>query len=220
MPLAAIVATKRMVRDPASKPRRGERVPYVVVHGPPGARLMDLVVGPEALVGEGAQGGAGVPRVNAQYYISKVALPALDRLLSLAGVDVKRWYAEMPRPRHRHMAAVIGHDEGSGSNKGNSRVITSFFRSAGHCEVCGAATAGNLCREHRQGLVAAEVALSRLAAAERAQAHTAALCAHCTGHPTQGLRCQALDCAVLFERREADIEATAARELCCDLKLM
>ncbi|KAG5178004.1 DNA polymerase zeta [Tribonema minus] len=185
MPLAAIVATKRMVRDPASKPKRGERVPYVVVHGPPGARLMDLVVGPEALVGEGAQGGAGVPRVNAQYYISKVALPALDRLLSLAGVDVKRWYAEMPRPRHRSMSAFIA--------------------------VGLASTAA---------VLQPQVALSRLAAAERAQAHTAALCAHCTGHPTQGLRCQALDCAVLFERREADIEATAARELCCDLKLM
>lgn len=35
-PSAAIVATKAMSHDPRAEPRYGERIPYVVVHGPPG----------------------------------------------------------------------------------------------------------------------------------------------------------------------------------------
>jgi DNA polymerase zeta len=68
-----------------AEPRFGERVPYVVVCGEPGARLYDCVVPPRALV-EGGRGGA---RLNALYYIAKAILPALDRILSLVGADCK-----------------------------------------------------------------------------------------------------------------------------------
>lgn len=37
-------------RPRRAEPRFGERVPYVVVHGEPGARLFDMVVPPRALV--------------------------------------------------------------------------------------------------------------------------------------------------------------------------
>lgn len=43
MPPSAIVASKAMANDPRAEPKYCERVPYVVVAGPVGARLMDLV---------------------------------------------------------------------------------------------------------------------------------------------------------------------------------
>ena len=43
MPPSAIVASKAMANDPRAEPKYCERVPYVVVAGPAGARLMDLV---------------------------------------------------------------------------------------------------------------------------------------------------------------------------------
>jgi DNA polymerase zeta len=76
------------VLQPASalrraEPRYGERVPYVVVCGEPGARLYDMVVPPRALVESGRH------RLNALYYITRAILPALDRVLSLVGADCK-----------------------------------------------------------------------------------------------------------------------------------
>lgn len=68
----------------SAEPRFGERVPYVVVHGPPAARLIDVVVPPRALVESG-----GHLRLNALYYITRAIIPALDRVLSLVGADIK-----------------------------------------------------------------------------------------------------------------------------------
>ena len=39
-PPAAIVAAKAMAQDPRAEPRFSERVPYIVVHGAPGAALL------------------------------------------------------------------------------------------------------------------------------------------------------------------------------------
>lgn len=67
-----------------AEPRFGERVPYVVVHGEPGARLYDMVVPPCALVEAG-----GRLRLHGVYYVTKAIIPALDRVLSLVGADLK-----------------------------------------------------------------------------------------------------------------------------------
>lgn len=44
----------------------------------PGARLVDMVVSPHALVESG-----GALRLNGHYYISRQIIPALERVLSL-----------------------------------------------------------------------------------------------------------------------------------------
>ncbi len=80
-----------MSKDRRAEPRVGERVPYVVVYGTPGLPLIQLVRQPEEVLKDPAQ------RLNAAYYISKQILPALDRALSLLGVDVRGWYMELPR---------------------------------------------------------------------------------------------------------------------------
>jgi DNA polymerase elongation subunit (family B) len=74
---------------------------------------MDKVVEPTVLLGAfggnssgaGNAGSSNVPapylQIDGRYYITKVVNPALDRVLSLCGADVKHWYFEMPRPRRR-----------------------------------------------------------------------------------------------------------------------
>ncbi|GAY60125.1 hypothetical protein CUMW_199630 [Citrus unshiu] len=74
LPPAAIVATKAMRADPRAEPRYAERVPYVVVHGDPGARLVDLVVDPLDLLAIDSP-----YRLNDLYYINKQIIPALRR---------------------------------------------------------------------------------------------------------------------------------------------
>lgn len=49
-PPGALISTRKMLEDPRSEPQYGERVPYVVVTGAPGARLIDRCVAPETLL--------------------------------------------------------------------------------------------------------------------------------------------------------------------------
>ena len=82
-PPAAIVAEALMARDPRAEPKFGERVPYVVVCGEPGGRLMDMIAHPRAVASS-----RGTLIVNAKYYGDKVIAPAMQRLLGLVGADV------------------------------------------------------------------------------------------------------------------------------------
>ncbi|GLC55953.1 hypothetical protein PLESTB_001048500, partial [Pleodorina starrii] len=152
VPPAAVVATKAMAADPRAEPRYAERVPYVVVYGEPGARLVDLVVSPHQLVESG-----GLLRLNGTYYIVKQIIPALERVLSLVGADVRSWFADMPRPQRmlpqkRPAAAlplVMGPAGGRGTGAGGwlsgggggggafagGGTIDRFYLSR-HCAVC------------------------------------------------------------------------------------
>ncbi|KAG0258762.1 DNA polymerase zeta [Mortierella polycephala] len=90
-PPGAIVSARRMELDPRAEPQYGERVPYVVVYGNPGARLTDQVIEPKELLKNKNL------RLNGEYYIRKHIIPSLERIFQLAGADVKSWYEEMPR---------------------------------------------------------------------------------------------------------------------------
>ncbi|KAG0078495.1 DNA polymerase zeta, partial [Podila epicladia] len=92
-PPGAIVSARRMELDPRAQPQYGERVPYVVVYGDPGARLTDQVVEPKELLKNKDL------RLNSEYYIRKMIIPSLERIFQLAGADVKSWFEEMPRVR-------------------------------------------------------------------------------------------------------------------------
>ena len=92
LPPAAVVDDAKRRRDPRAGALYSERVPYVVVCGPPGSRLVDICVDPIDLVNS-----HGALRINATYYIQKQLLPALERIFSLLGADVRRWYLDMPR---------------------------------------------------------------------------------------------------------------------------
>lgn len=74
-----------MASDKRSEPRRSERVPYVIINGPPGLPLIRLVRSPRELIADPSL------RPNALYYITKVIIPPLNRCFLLIGADVNNW---------------------------------------------------------------------------------------------------------------------------------
>ncbi|KAL9600620.1 MAG: hypothetical protein Q9219_003053 [cf. Caloplaca sp. 3 TL-2023] len=90
-PPGALISTKRVLEDPRSEPQYGERVPYVVITGAPGARLIDRCVAPDVLLQNDYN------ELDAEYYISKNLIPPLERIFNLVGANVRQWYDEMPK---------------------------------------------------------------------------------------------------------------------------
>jgi DNA polymerase zeta len=241
VPPAALVATRAMASDPRAEPRYGERVPYVVVYGEPGARLADMVVPPRALVESG-----GRLRLHAVYYITKQIIPAIERALSLVGADVKAWFAAMPRPQrtlpqkrpqeslpllpdsggggnggaiNKAVGATSGHFSGGGG--GGALTIDRFYLSR-HCAVCDELTHASkpLCeRCLTEPQLAAAVLSSRCNRLGRQYSHLVKVCGACGGGggvvnlEEGGIVCDSLDCGVYFERRKVLRELQAAEAL-------
>jgi len=90
-PIAACRHRRALSRDRRSEPLAGQRVPYVIVYGTPGLPLIQLVRCPRELLADRSL------RINATYYITKHILPTLGRFFSLLGVDVMKWYSDLPR---------------------------------------------------------------------------------------------------------------------------
>lgn len=120
-----------MTRDPRAEPRQGERVPYVVVCGEPGARLVDMVSDPHTLLES-----SGRLRLHALYYITKQINPAVNRVLSLVGVDVGLWFGTMPRPQRvlpqKRPGHLLLH---AASTKGKVKGTIDAYYLSRHCAV-------------------------------------------------------------------------------------
>uniref|UniRef100_A0A2P2J1R4 DNA-directed DNA polymerase n=1 Tax=Rhizophora mucronata TaxID=61149 RepID=A0A2P2J1R4_RHIMU len=126
LPPAAIVATKAMRVDPRAEPCYAERVPFVVIHGEPGARLTDMVVDPLELLAVDSP-----YRLNDLYYINKQIIPALLRVFGLLGADLKQWFGEMPRPTREGLAKHLLYSP----NRQRTRI--DFYYLSKHCVLCG-----------------------------------------------------------------------------------
>eukprot|EP00271_Cylindrocystis_brebissonii_P007773 TRINITY_DN21469_c0_g2_i1.p1 TRINITY_DN21469_c0_g2~~TRINITY_DN21469_c0_g2_i1.p1 ORF type:complete len:1040 (-),score=209.68 TRINITY_DN21469_c0_g2_i1:154-3132(-) len=134
LPPAAIVAAKAMAKDPRAEPRYGERVPYVVVYGEPGARLVDLVVDPHLLVEN-----SPALRLHGLYYITKQIIPSLQRVFGLVGADLRAWFAEMPRvvrpPATKRTPALgassLWREPNDGNGDGSGRAANERHAAAG-----------------------------------------------------------------------------------------
>ncbi len=195
VPPAAIVAAKAMALDPRAEPKYAERVQYVVVHGHPGARLVDMVVSPETLVSK----DRGL-RLNEMYYISKQIVPALERVFSLLGADVRSWWAAMPKttrwqPTKRPITA-----------RGLSRTIDHFFLSC-FCAVCDEMTSTDqvVCDKCCGAPQGTSLALqARSATLEEKLKRVETVCFHCGGGDPNGggVACSSLDCGVHFLRQK------------------
>lgn len=161
VPPSAIVAMKAMAQDPRAEPQFGERVPYVVVHGEPGARLVDMVIDPYFLLDLDSS-----YRLNDLYYINKQIIPVLQRVFGLVGADLYQWFAEMPRPVRRMLKRNLNEN-----NRGGR--IDRYYVSK-HCMVCGKFTRrlDYLCDDcvEKEGMVSA-VLVGRVAKFEREMQH-------------------------------------------------
>ncbi|RYN87811.1 DNA polymerase zeta catalytic subunit [Alternaria tenuissima] len=135
-PPGALIATKRMLADPRAEPQYGERVPYVVITGAPGARLIDRCVSPETLL------QSDHLELDAEYYISKNLIPPLERIFNLVGANVRQWYDEMPktqRIRNVSIPMALRNDKSNavhaGGNTSLKKTMESYMKSS-HCMVC------------------------------------------------------------------------------------
>lgn len=207
-PAGALISTRRMLEDARAEPQYGERVPYVVVTGAPGARLIDRCVAPEDLLANPHW------QLDAEYYISKNLIPPLDRIFNLVGASVRQWYDEMPKVQRirQHVAG------------GKRSTLESYMKSTS-CPVCGVkfteARAGDrigvamLCRRCRSNSAASLLALeSRLRDSEKRYQELQDLCRSCTGHaPLEDVRCDSKDCPVFWSRMKQKNNVVSEREV-------
>jgi DNA polymerase zeta len=131
LPPAAIVAMEEMKRDPRAEPLYSERVSYVVVYGDPEARLIDMVVSPHKFL----QNQGLNMRLHSTYYITRQIIPALDRLFSLMGVDIKSWYEEMPKRSRVGWRQYYHCSRRDSKGKARNQTIDSFYGTR-FCLVC------------------------------------------------------------------------------------
>ncbi|CAM6067733.1 unnamed protein product [Sphagnum tenellum] len=217
LPPAAIVASKAMAVDPRAEPRYGERVPYVVVHGEPGARLSDVVVDPHTMLANGL-------RLHDTYYITKQIIPALQRVFGLVGADLKLWFAELPRVYRPPTSKRVGLTSKNNpfkflpnSNRRNKEAVQQkgtidHYYLSQHCTVCGQLMRGSqlvctACISNPQAVVT--VLTTQTAQLEKEFKHLEALCRHCggaNGEPEGHIACISLDCPIFFERLKVQKE--------------
>ncbi|XP_054922337.1 uncharacterized protein PolZ1 isoform X1 [Dermacentor andersoni] len=187
----ALEITRRQLRrDPRAEPLVGERVPYVVVYGHPGQRLIELVRSPLELL-------SGQLRLNAHYYVARVIGPALNRVLRLLGADCLQWYEELPRPRF-----VAAPRPGT---------MAAYVTVNQLCLACGGqAESRQLCAscEADPGY-AALVLGGKVQRVQKALLELQAVCHSCMGFQA-GSVCLSIDCPVLFKTSRVTTEAQQA----------
>nr|XP_019706389.1 DNA polymerase zeta catalytic subunit isoform X1 [Elaeis guineensis] len=223
LPPAAIVAIKAMNADPRAEPRYGERIPYVVIHGEPGARLIDMVVDPSNLLEINSP-----YRLNDLYYINKQIIPALQRAFGLLGADLNQWFLEMPRPLRPTLAKshyYVSHSWSSHDIDDNrqgicrkaqtkrSRIDTYYVSK--NCILCGELVQRKeyLCDKcsEKEALLPTAV-VGKTAKSEREIQHLTAICRQCGGGDSileSGVKCTSLACSVFYERRKVQKELQA-----------
>ncbi|KAJ0256178.1 DNA polymerase zeta catalytic subunit [Hirschfeldia incana] len=214
LPPAAIVATKAMRADPRTEPRYGERVPYVVIHGEPGARLVDMVVDPLVLLDIDSP-----YRLNDLYYINKQIIPALQRVFGLVGADLNQWFLEMPRPTTR---SSLGQRPLNSRNSHKARI--DYFYLSKHCHLCGEVVqdSAQLCNRCLKNGGAAATIVWKTSKLEREMQHLATICRHCGGGDWVvqcGVKCNSLACSVFYERRKVQKELRGLSSIATESEL-
>lgn len=208
-PPGALIATKRMLRDPRSEPQYGERIPYVVIAGGPGARLWERCVEPERLINDEHA------ELDAEYYINKNLIPPLERIFNLVGANVRQWYDEMPKVQRIRMLG--GPKEGEAA--GRSRKTMESYMGSSLCLVCRTKLAPGseelpLCHKCRHEKTAATLmALRRkVQKAEETARDISDVCRNCAGLTTaDSIECDSRDCPVFYSRVKANTQLRVAR---------
>ena len=195
-PPGALISTRRMLEDPRAEPQYGERVPYVVITGAPGARLIDRCVAPEVLLHNDNN------ELDAEYYISKNLIPPLERIFNLVGVNVRQWYDEMPkyqRVRRIEAGTFIGGKDSITSKK----TLESYMKSS-TCIACHEKLEEEMviCAQCMQNADYSLTKLrSRLNRGERKAVDVENVCRSCSSLAWgEEVRCDSKDCPVFYTR--------------------
>ncbi|EMD65497.1 hypothetical protein COCSADRAFT_180252 [Bipolaris sorokiniana ND90Pr] len=229
LPPGALIATKRMLADPRAEPQYGERVPYVVITGAPGARLIDRCVNPEMLLQNDHL------ELDAEYYISKNLIPPLERIFNLVGANVRQWYDEMPKiQRIRNISIPIApkYDNNGniligGGHNSLKKTLESYMKSS-NCLVCrsklgppssthfssAAYAMLPLCAKCVKRPAHSLLALKyRIWNSETRMKEVDAVCRHCANLAwNEEIRCDSRDCPVFYSRIKEKSRLAVLRE--------
>ena len=218
-PPGALISTRRMLQDPRAEPQYGERVPYVVVTGAPGARLIDRCVAPETLL------QSEHIELDSEYYISKNLVPPLERIFNLVGANVRCWYDEMPKvQRVRASTAAISYPARANansvatatatSNANPKRTLESYMKSS-LCLLCRAKLDSDLplCNDCLNHAESSSLALrARLSQAEKKLITVEDVCRSCAALPwADEVKCDSKDCPVFYTRTKMKAGLNATR---------
>lgn len=195
-PPGALISTRRMLEDPRAEPQYGERVPYVVVTGAPGARLIDRCVAPDVLLYNDDN------ELDAEYYISKNLIPPLERIFNLVGANVRQWYDEMPKVQRmrRIDATMISANKHSSLSK---KTMESYMKSSS-CVVCRDKIGGStiVCARCLQLADSSTLILkSRLSRIEKKAISLERVCRSCSNLAWgDDVKCDSKDCSIFYTR--------------------
>ncbi|KAI0454042.1 DNA polymerase family B [Xylaria acuta] len=201
-PPGALISTKKMLEDARAEPQYGERVPYVVISGAPGARLIDRCVAPEELLSNSNLA------LDSEYYISKNLIPPLERIFNLVGANVRQWYDEMPKVQRIHRI------DRAYANSLAKKTLESYMKAAA-CLVCGAKTKneGSVCTRCQADVPASLSKLqTQLNREEKKLLDVVKICQSCAGlAPLDEVPCDSKDCPVFYTRMKQAARYRAER---------
>lgn len=191
----ALEMTRNWIRlDPRKIPRRGERVPFIVINGPPGLPLIKLVRHPdEVLMNDGLI-------INAMYYITKAIIPPLNRCLLLIGADVNEWFAVLPRKFFTtHINPLASEKVTIVTSLGKkSSTISQYFNSTNCVIECGNQTKQGICGECLKDSQKVAVSIfNKISNIERNSENIKEICRSCCQR-RDNISCQSLVCPVLY----------------------
>lgn len=204
--------------DRRAEPRRGERVPYLIINGPPGVPLIRLVRSPhEYLTNEAL-------KINAMYYITKVLIPPMNRCLLLIGADANQWFTDLPRKAQYLLSLDIASNVINANNVGThdmsmnesvirgvagvtyasaatkKSTISQYFSSTNCICDCGGHTQHGICskclepkRRQQSTLILSDKCIRM----ERKYRLCQDICSACCGNVVDN-KCISLECPVLF----------------------
>lgn len=197
-PPGALISTKRMLEDARAEPQYGERVPYVVITGAPGARLIDRCVAPEELL------ESDHSELDSEYYISKNLIPPLERIFNLVGANIRGWYDEMPKVQRIRRVDANLQLQGQSKELGiNKKTLESYMKSSS-CLVCKEKLEleGAICEQCLADKPSSLLSLrGRLNGEERIFMDLQKICQGCSGvSPLEEVSCDSKDCPVFYTR--------------------
>ncbi len=197
-PPGALISTRRMLEDARAEPQYGERVPYVVITGAPGARLIDRCVAPETLLNSDHN------ELDAEYYISKNIIPPLERIFNLVGANVRSWYDEMPKVQRVRRIDINLQDVGQMKALGTSKKTLESYMKSSSCLVCRDKldSEGPICATCAANRPVSLLTLrTRLSKAEKKSQDLERVCQSCSGTAwLDEVKCDSKDCPVFYSR--------------------
>ncbi|KAH6917376.1 hypothetical protein BKA70DRAFT_332306 [Coprinopsis sp. MPI-PUGE-AT-0042] len=195
-PPGVIVAARKMIQDPNYEAQYAERVPYVIAKGEPGSRLVDRAMDPYEFFQDKSN------QLDAEYYITRVLMPPLERIFNLVGADVKQWYNEIRKPTSAENSSPKKFRANLSPEK-EKRMVEELFGNM-KCLICGEPSFGNLCYRCYANKDESVANLgSIIYSTEKRLKDAQSICASCTGMAqNEPNECVSMDCPWFYDRQK------------------